>query len=102
MPVRSYQDDLLKRLSNRDYAAEYLKVSFEETMKDGNTKAFLLALKNVVQATQSMSIVKNKNETDNSQKQLLELLEVSHPVTIETLALVLNSVGLTLDFQPSN
>ncbi|GBF80042.1 Uma2 family endonuclease [Aphanothece sacrum] len=39
---------LFQRLSNNDYAAEYLKASFDETMKDGNMDVFLLALKNVI------------------------------------------------------
>jgi len=57
MPVKSYQEDLLKRLSNQEYAAEYLKISFEETMNDGNKEAFLLALKNVMEANKSVSVI---------------------------------------------
>ncbi len=101
MPVKSYQDDLLKRLCNREYAAEYLKISFEETMKDGDKEAFLLAVKNVVQANQSMTIVQNEHETDNSQEQVSPLLEINHPLTIETLGFILQRVGLTLNFQPA-
>ena len=101
MPVKSYQDDLLQRLSNIEYAAEYLKVSFDETMKDGNIETFLLALKNVVKATKSIPIVKSGDATDDSQEQLSQLLEMSRPLTLETLGFVLRSVGLTLDFQPA-
>lgn len=50
MPVKSYQGDLLKRLANQEYASEYLRVFFEEMMNDGNQDAFLLALKNVIEA----------------------------------------------------
>ncbi len=52
MPTKDYQTDLLKRLANTEYAAEYLKVAFDETLADGNKLAFLLALKNVVDAQQ--------------------------------------------------
>jgi DNA-binding phage protein len=98
MPVKNYQNDLIKRLSNNDYAAEYLKASFDETMKDGNIEAFLLALKNVINATKNSSIV--KEETDISKQYLFQLLETNNPPTIETLTVVLHAVGLTLDFKP--
>ncbi|MBE9045163.1 hypothetical protein IQ255_12245 [Pleurocapsales cyanobacterium LEGE 10410] len=51
MPTKDYQTDLLQRLANHEYAAEYLKAAFDETIADGNKAAFLLALKNVVEAT---------------------------------------------------
>lgn len=98
MPIKNYQDDLLQRLSNNDYAAAYLKASFDETMKDGNIEAFLLALKNVINATKTVSMV--KEETDVSQQALFQLLETNNPPTIENLAVVLHAVGLTLDFKP--
>lgn len=51
MPTKDYQTDLLKRLANSEYAAQYLKAAFDETLTDGNKAAFLLALKNVVDWT---------------------------------------------------
>jgi hypothetical protein len=50
MPTKDYQTDLLKRLANGEYAAQYLKAALDETLVDGNKSAFLLALKNVVEA----------------------------------------------------
>jgi DNA-binding phage protein len=98
MPVKNYQDDLLQRLSNNEYAAEYLTASFDETMKDGNVDAFLLAIKNIINATKTVSFV--KEETNISKQELFQLLETNSTPTIETLAVVLNAVGLTLDFKP--
>lgn len=50
MPTKDYQTDLLERLANAEYAAQYLKVAFDEALVDGNKPAFLLALKNVIDA----------------------------------------------------
>jgi len=50
MPTKDYQTDLLQRLANLEYAVQYLKAAFDETIIDGNKSAFLLALKNVVDA----------------------------------------------------
>ena len=60
MPTKDYQTDLLKRLAHGEYAAQYLKAAFDETLVDGNKSAFLLALKNVVEATGAMQTVVNE------------------------------------------
>ena len=53
MPVRDYQANLLVQLADADYAALYLKVSLDETLKDGDWKAFRLLLESVVEARQT-------------------------------------------------
>ncbi|MGK7896703.1 MAG: hypothetical protein AB4372_24565 [Xenococcus sp. (in: cyanobacteria)] len=40
MPTKDYQTDLLKRLENSKYAAQYLKVAFDEALIDGNKFSF--------------------------------------------------------------
>lgn len=102
MPIKSYQTDLLQRLSSQEYAAEYLRIAWEETMKDSNTEAFILALKNVMEAHQSNCVINNEKDSNDSQNELIQTLVVNHPLTIETLWLILQRVGLTLSFQPIN
>lgn len=50
MPVKDYRSDLITRLKNPEYAALYLKTALEETLHDGDREAFLLALRDVVEA----------------------------------------------------
>ncbi len=64
MPTRDYQTDLLKRLANIEYAAQYLKAAFDKTLADGNKSAFLLALKNVVEANIEKEVSRPKIECD--------------------------------------
>lgn len=66
MPAKNYREDLLVRLSDANYASQYLKAALDEALQDGNMDAFLLALKNLVEATDSL----NKLETQ----------ECEHPV----------------------
>jgi len=68
MPAKSYREDLLKRLLDSNYASQYLKVAFDETLQDGNMEVFLLALKNIVDAKCSVQEVVNEaqNEGDFS------------------------------------
>ena len=98
MPTKDYQTDLLKRLTNREYAAQYLKAAFDETLADGNKAAFLLALKNVVDAVGAMQTV--ANEAKISRQHLYRMLSEEGNPTLETLTSVLQAVGMTIDFKP--
>ena len=46
MRLRNYKTDLLKRLSDSEYAAEYLA----QVLAEKGNEAFLIALKDVVEA----------------------------------------------------
>lgn len=98
MPTIDYRTDLLKRLANPEYAAQYLKVAFDETLVDGNKSAFLLALKNLVEATGAMQTV--ANEAKISRQHLYRMLSEEGNPTLETLTSVLQAVGMTIDFKP--
>ncbi|MGB7413444.1 MAG: helix-turn-helix domain-containing protein [Thermosynechococcaceae cyanobacterium] len=97
--MKSYQDDLLIRLKDLDYAATYLKVALDETLVDGDTEAFLLALKNVVDARGKVKDV--ANEADITRQHLYRLLSGNGNPTLETMAAVLKAVGLSIDFKPA-
>ena len=64
MPAKSYREDLLKRLSDSNYASQYLKVAFDETLQYGNMEVFLLALKNIVDAKCSVQEVVNEAQNE--------------------------------------
>ena len=98
MPTKDYRTDLLQRLSNSQYAATYLKAALDETLADGNTEAFLLALKNVVEAKGSTQAV--ANESNISRQHLYRMLSGEGNPTLDTLTSVLQAVGLTIDFKP--
>ena len=99
MPTKDYRQDLLQRLGDSQYAATYLKAALDESLSDGNTEAFLLALKNVVEATDATQAVANKSKI--SRQHLYRLLSGEGNPTLETLTSVLQAVGLTLDFKPA-
>ncbi|MEM7593841.1 MAG: helix-turn-helix domain-containing protein [Cyanobacteria bacterium P01_A01_bin.83] len=100
MPTEDYQPYLLTRLKDSQYAAIYLKAAFDETLADGNTEAFLLALKNVVEAKDSNQKV--TNESNISRQYLYKILSGNRNPTLETLTSVLQAVGLTIDFKPAS
>lgn len=95
MPVRDYKSDLLVELADPDYAALYLKACLEETLLDGDTAAFMLALRDVVEARRGTET--NLNEA-HDWEQVLDLGREEAP-TLSTLISVLSAVGLTLEFK---
>lgn len=100
MPTKDYRTDLLQRLGNSQYAATYLKAALDETLSDGNTEAFLLALKNVVEAKGSTQTV--ASESNISRQHLYRILSGEGNPTLDTLTSVLQAVGLTIDFKPAS
>jgi hypothetical protein len=92
MPTLDYQKDLLKRLSDSEYASQYLKVVLDETLKDRDIEPFLLALKNVIKA-------RKVNQISYSSESNLDSL-ITQEMNLNNLYSILNQVGLTINFQP--
>ncbi|MEM9272616.1 MAG: transcriptional regulator [Cyanobacteria bacterium P01_F01_bin.143] len=98
MPTRDYHPYLIERLGDSEYAAMYLKAALDETLADGDMEAFLLALKNVVEAKGSKQSI--AEESNISRQHLQRLLGGNGNPTLDTLTSVLQSVGLSIDFKP--
>jgi len=96
MPTQSHKEDLLQRLAVCDYAAKYLKASFEE----GDEAGFLLALRNVVEAHSGISKVARESKV--TRQHLHRVLTEEGNPTLSTLKSILEAVGLTLDFSPQD
>jgi DNA-binding phage protein len=99
MPVKNYRSDLLVRLANPEYAANYLKASLEATLEDGDRESFLLAVRNVAAAQASTQTVTDPSEFADIGLQ--EQFKDTETLTVETLLSVLDTVGLTLEFKPA-
>lgn len=97
MPVKSYRNDLLVRLSNPEYSSQYLKAALDETLEDGNMEAFFLALNNVIEAREGTSA----KEANISREELKRLVSQEESPNLMTLISLLKAVGLTIDFKPS-
>jgi probable addiction module antidote protein len=88
MRLKSYRDDLLKRLDNPEYAAEYL----EQTLASGDSAAFLVALKDVVDARGGVGNL--AKEVRIARPSLYKILSQKGNPTIETLQKILQPLGL--------
>lgn len=99
MATRDYKKDLLSRLKDKKYAANYLKGSLDETIKDGDMVAFLLSLKDVIEANSSVSSISQKTRVSRQHLHSLLSTKNKNP-TLCTLNSILEVLGLSLDFSP--
>ena len=93
MPVRDYRSDLLARLADPDYAALYLKTALDETLKDGDKEAFLLAVRDVVEARQAIQ------ESSSTSDNLRQAMAQEDLLTLDAVVSVLSGVGITIEFK---
>src|SRR2546423_625194 len=88
MRLRDYREDLMERLKNPDYAAEYLA----QVLAEKDKAAFLVALKDVVEATGGMSLMAKR--VGLKRPSLYKIFSKRGNPTLETLQAVLEALGL--------
>ena len=88
MRLISYLDDLYKRLQDPEYAAMYL----EETLASGDEAAFLIALKDVVEASGGIGAL--AEHVDLQRPSLYKILSKEGNPRLKTLQEILKPLGL--------
>lgn len=93
-----YQSNLLDSLADKEEAMAYLQVALEEYEEDGDTKSFLLALKNVADAQGGVGQLAKKSSLDRSH--LYRILSKTGNPRLLTLDNILRALGfrLSIDF----
>lgn len=88
MRLRNYRDDLLKRLRDPKYAAEYLA----QLLAEKDSAAFLIALKDVVEAGGGVGALAGRVGT--KRPSLYKILSKEGNPTLATLQEILKPLGL--------
>ena len=88
MRLKNYKDDLLKRLEDRRYAAEYLA----QVLAERDSAAFLIALKDVVEAGGGVGNLAGR--IGIKRPSLYKILSKNGNPTLETLQEILEPLGL--------
>lgn len=86
-PGRNYHEDLIKDLKNRKEAATYLNAALES----GDKKAFLLALRNVLEAQGGMTRIARR--TKLNRVSLYKMLSKGGNPALENIMSLLNVIG---------
>jgi len=95
---RKFEDGLRERLSDPEYARVFLDVALEEYEEDGNTEAFLLALRDVAEAQGGLTELAEQANL-NRQNLYKALSEEGNP-RLKTLGSVLHKLGFRLSVEP--
>lgn len=87
-------DEVVIEMLKKDpgFAAEYLRVAFEEMDEDGGEIAFLSALRHVVEARGGMGSIAERSGL--SRESLYRALSPSGNPTLKTLTAVIHAAGL--------
>jgi probable addiction module antidote protein len=76
-----------------EFAAEYLRIAFEELDEEGGEVAFLSALRHVVEARGGMAVIAQR--TGISRESLRRALSPRGNPTLKTMRQVVHATGLT-------
>jgi probable addiction module antidote protein len=88
MRLKNYKADLLKRLSDPEYAAEYLA----QVLAEKDNEAFLIALKDVVEAHGGVGNL--ADQVGIKRPSLYKILSKAGNPTLETMQEILKPLGL--------
>lgn len=94
----SYNEWLLESLQDKELMAAYLQVALDEYQLDGNSEAFLLALRHVAQA--QGGIAKLAKKTNLNRESLYRTLSKKGNPKLQTLGLLLKGLGFSLVIKP--
>ena len=94
MKLKSYREDLLKELKDPEYASAYLAHALES----GDQAAFLLALRDVVDAGGGASVI--ARQAHIQRESLYKALSNRGNPRLTTLQGILKSVGLRIAVMP--
>ncbi len=94
----SFREYLIKELQNPEEASIYLQVALDEYQQDGNTEAFMLALRNVAQATGGIGMLAKKAEL--SRQNLYHTLSSKGNPSLKKLGSILTGLGFHLSIAP--
>lgn len=90
----SYHDYLMSTLKDEEEATAYLQIALDEYQKDNNTEAFMLALRNVAQATGGIGSLAKKAELNR--QHLYHTLSSKGNPSLKKLNPILNGLGFHL------
>lgn len=96
MPIRSYRDDLLKRLNGADEAASYLTLALEAAIEEMDPSMFLMAVRDVADAQEGIGAF--AEATGINRESLYRILSKKGNPTISNLFAILKALPLNLRF----
>ena len=90
----NFKDDLIERLQDPEYQKEFLNVSLEEYIEDGDFKSFFKSLEYVIKARGSVTEFAQK--VNLNRRNLYELFKGEQKPQLDTVIKILKELGYSL------
>ena len=94
--LKSYDQDLIERLRDPEYAAAYLNAVLSDDEEAGVEERFLIALRDVAKAH---GISQISEESDLNRQNLYKILSENGNPELRTLTILLGTIGLRLSVE---
>jgi len=94
--LKNHKENLFERLSNPEYAAEYLTAAFEDKDLAGQ----LLAIRNVIEANEGMASI--ANQIGAGRTSFYKAMGETGNPQFDTVSKTLNAMGLHFSVQTSH
>jgi probable addiction module antidote protein len=94
----SYEEWLIESLRNKEEAALFLQVAFEEFQKNNDTEALLLSLRHVAEAQGGITQLSRK--THLNRESLYKTLSKRGNPKLQTVGMLLKGLGFQLSIKP--
>jgi len=95
--MKNFKDYHLEKLRDANEAKRHLKIALEEYEKNGDTTAFLLALKDLAQAQGGLSCLAEK--TNLNRQNLYKALSQKGNPRLNTIEAILRCFGFRLSIE---
>jgi probable addiction module antidote protein len=96
--MRNFREYVKEKLKEPEEAVSYLNTALEEYEKDGDTEAFLLALRTVAEVRGGITALAKK--TNLNRQHLYKTLSNKGNPSLNTLEVVLHGLGFRLSIVP--
>jgi probable addiction module antidote protein len=97
---RNYNEHLIKKLKDAEYAAAYLNAVLEEAFENNDPGLFQIAVRDVVEAHGGMGKISSKMEV--SRESFYRSLSQNGKARFSTLINAIKACGLSLEFHPAH
>lgn len=94
----NYEEWLIESLRDKEEAAIFLQVAFEEFQKDGDVEAVLLSLRHVAEAQGGIGRLSRK--THLNRESLYKTLSKKGNPKLQTVSVLLKGLGFQLSVRP--
>ncbi|MEM8503627.1 MAG: hypothetical protein AAF716_10805 [Cyanobacteria bacterium P01_D01_bin.1] len=98
MPTDSYHDSHIQKLLDPQYSSLYMETCLEETIKDGNIRAFRRALDNVLEAAEKRT--EAVSAVYLARQRVYRELSDCEELTIDLAMSALEAVGIVPQLEP--